>query len=85
MVLTGEVVKANGDPGDRILIVAERDDGASTIGRSDALGEFSIPIAAGTWEVYTVTYDPDYTEGDHLTVEISDSAPEAVTLEAPNP
>ena len=83
-VLTGSVVEANGDPADRILIVAERDDGATSLGRSDALGEFSIPIAAGTWEVYAVIYDPDYTEGDRVALEVSDSAPEEVVVEAPN-
>lgn len=82
-VLTGSVVEANGDPVDRILIVAERDDGATSLGRSDALGEFSIPIASGTWEVYAVIYDPDYTEGERVTVEISDSAPEEIVVEAP--
>lgn len=82
-VLTGSVVEANGDPADQILIVAERDDGATSLGRSDALGEFSIPIASGTWEVYAVIYDPDYTEGERVTVEISDSAPEEIVVEAP--
>lgn len=83
-VLAGSVVEANGDPADRILIVAERDDGATSLGRSDALGEFSIPIASGTWEVYAVIYDPDYTEGERETIEVTDDAPEEVVIEAPN-
>jgi len=83
LVLTGSVEEAGGDPAAQILIVAERDDGATSLGRSDALGEFSIPISAGTWEVYAVIYDPDYTEGDRVTVEVSDTAPDEIIVEAP--
>jgi len=85
LTLSGSVVEANGDPGTQTLIVAERDDGASSVGRSDALGEFSMPIAPGTWEVYTVTYDPELVEGERLTVEVSDTNPEEIVLEVPNP
>ncbi len=84
MVLTGVVEDKRGDPADRVLVIAERDDGATSLGRSDALGEFSIPISAGTWKVYAVTYTPDYTEGDQVNVEVADSAPEPISIIAPD-
>jgi hypothetical protein len=84
LVLTGLVEDSDQDPAGGVLVVAVRDDGASSLGRSDALGEFSIPISAGTWEVYTVTYNPDYTEGDVLDVEVVDTSPDPITLKSPN-
>jgi hypothetical protein len=83
LVLAGMVEDKGGDPADRVLIVAERDDGASSYGYSDALGEFSIPINAGVWEVYTVSYDPEYTEGEIVDVEVVDSNPDEIILKAP--
>ena len=83
MLLNGSVEDANDDPVDRILVVAERDDGATSLGRSDALGDFSIPITSGTWEIYTVIYDPEFLESERLSVEIVDEAPLEITVEAP--
>jgi hypothetical protein len=82
-VLTGTVVDANDDPVEQVLVVAERDDGATSLGRSDALGEFSIPIAAGTWDVYTVIYDPDYIEGERFPIEVTDSDPDSIVISYP--
>ncbi|MBN2046096.1 MAG: SH3 domain-containing protein [Anaerolineales bacterium] len=83
LLLSGTIEDRDGDPVDQMLLVAVRDDGATSLGRSDALGEFSIPISGGTWEVYAVSYDPDYLEGEKVSVEVVDTNPEAITLKAP--
>lgn len=84
LVLQGTVLDAGGDPVDRIQLIAERDDGAVSYAVTDALGDFSMPISPGIWEVFSVTYDPDYLEGERLQLEIADTVPEQVTVEAPS-
>ncbi len=83
MLATGTVVDADEEGVELINIIAERDDGATSYGRSDALGEFSMPITPGIWEIFTVSFDPEYTEGERVSLEISDSEPEPVTLPIP--
>jgi hypothetical protein len=84
MQLSGTVVDEDEDPAGNFLVVAERDDGARSFGRSDVNGEFSIPITPGVWEVYIIDYDPDYVEGERVSVEVSDSAPDPVILTLPD-
>jgi len=42
-----------------------------------------MPISAGIWEIFTVNFDPDYVEGDRVSVEVTDSNPDEITLPAP--
>ncbi len=83
LTLSGVVQDANEDPAPGFNIVAVREDGAASYGASDDEGAFSIPITAGNWEVYTFTFDPSYTEGDHIVVEVGESTPEDIVLPIP--
>lgn len=83
MVVEGTVVDATEEGVELFNIIAERDDGATSFGRSDAVGEFVMPITPGVWEIFTIIFDPAYTEGERVSLEISDSAPEPVSLEIP--
>lgn len=83
LIISGSVVDAKNEPIPQMNIRAERDDGAVSFGRTDALGEFSMPISAGIWEIFAVDFDPDYVEGDRVSVEVTDSNPDEITLNAP--
>jgi hypothetical protein len=80
--LTGTVSDRFGRPVADILVVAVRDDNAETVGQTNVSGEFSIPIGEGIWEVYTVIFNPRE-ESEHLTIEVTDEAPEPVELPIP--
>lgn len=83
LTLSGVVQDVQEEPGAGFNIVAEREDGATSYGVSNADGEFTIPINAGNWEVYVFTFDPDYIEGDRISIEVTDSLPEDITLPTP--
>jgi hypothetical protein len=80
--IAGTVVDEDGNPVVGIQVQAVRDDGALSYGVTGADGVFSIPAGPGVWEVFGVTYNPRL-EGDAVTVEIADTAPEPVELIAP--
>ncbi len=82
MTLSGNVTDSDGDAVNGVTVLADRDDGATSIGKTDALGDFIMPISAGTWEVYVVLFDP-YEEGDPVSLEIADTPPEAIDLKLP--
>lgn len=83
LTLSGVVLDNSDDPAPGFNIVAVREDGAASYGTSDDEGAFSIPITAGNWEVYTITFDPEYTESDKVSVEVAETAPEDITLPIP--
>lgn len=83
MQISGTVVDEDEDPAGNFLVVAGRDDGASSFGRSDVNGEFSIPITPGIWELFVIDYTPNYVEGERVQVEVSDTTPDPVTLIIP--
>ena len=83
LTVSGNVVDAKNEPVAQMNIRAVRDDSAFSFGRTDALGEFSMPISAGIWEIFAVNYDPKYVEGDRITIEVTDSNPEDISLRAP--
>lgn len=83
LIVSGIILDARDEPIPQMNIRAERDDGAVSFGRSDALGEFSMPISAGIWEIFAVSFDPEYLEGDRVNVEVTDSNPDEITLRAP--
>lgn len=83
LTLSGVVQDANGDPVAGLNIVASRDDGSNSYGTSGEDGTFTIPIAAGNWEVFTITFDPAYAESEHVSIEVADTPPEDITLGIP--
>jgi len=83
LTISGTVVNAKDEPVSQMNVRAVRDDGAVSFGRTDALGEFSMPIAEGTWEIFAVIFDPKYLEGEHVSVEVTQSNPDDVTLSQP--
>lgn len=80
--LEGKLLDADGKAAANITILAERDDGSISYGRSDALGEFQMPISAGIWQVYAIIFGP-YEEGTPVQVEVTDQSPEAIELTSP--
>ena len=83
LTISGVVVDSKDEPVSQMNVRAVRDDGAVSFGRTDAVGEFSMPIAEGTWEIFAVIFDPEYLEGEHVNVEVTQSNPENVTLNQP--
>jgi hypothetical protein len=83
LIISGVVLDSTDEPVSQMNIRAVRDDGAVSFGRTDALGEFSMPISAGTWEIFAVSFDPEYLEGEHANIEVTETNPEDVTLQAP--
>lgn len=83
LVVSGTVLDAKDEPVPQVNIRAVRDDGAFSFGRTDAVGEFSMPISAGIWEIFTVSFDPEYVEGEPISLEVTDSNPDEITLFAP--
>jgi len=83
LTISGTVVNAKDEPVSQMNVRAVRDDGAVSFGRTDAVGEFSMPIAEGTWEIFAVIFDPKYLEGEHVSVEVTQSNPDDVTLSQP--
>ena len=80
--LDGVVLDVFNNPEPDMVVVAVRDDGAEAFVRTDAEGQFSLPLDEGLWEVYTVTFNPRR-EGERVNVEITDQTPEAIQLSAP--
>jgi hypothetical protein len=83
LTLSGVVLDNNEDPAPGFNIVAVREDGAASYGTSDDEGAFSIPVTAGNWDVYTITFDPEYIESDKVSVEVAETTPEDITLQIP--
>ncbi|MEJ2484920.1 MAG: SH3 domain-containing protein [Anaerolineales bacterium] len=83
LIISGIVVDAKDEPVSQMNVRAVRDDGAVSFGRTDAVGDFSMPIAEGTWEIFAVKFDPEYLEGEHVSVEVAQSNPDNVTLNQP--
>lgn len=80
--ITGTVLDATGNPVVGMEVRAQRDDGAETGGTTGNDGSFSIPAGPGIWEVFAIRFDPRR-EGARVTVEITDVAPDAVSVRAP--
>lgn len=80
--LDGTVEDDKGEGVAAIIVVGVRDDGAETSARTNNEGEFSLPVAEGVWEVYSVTLDPRE-EGEVFNIEITDSTPPILTLSPP--
>ena len=76
-------VMDKGEPVEGITVVGERDDGAEAFIRTDADGNFSLPVGEGIWEVYTVTFDPVRKESERISVEVTNENPEPVELTVP--
>lgn len=83
LTISGVVLDARDEPVNQINVRAVRDDGAVSFGRTDALGEFTMPISEGTWEIFAVRFDPKFVEGDAVSVEVTQTNPDEVTLKAP--
>jgi serine/threonine-protein kinase len=76
-VLRGNVPRGN------TRVIAERSDGARSWGTSSDSGDFELPISDGSWEVYSVRFDPR-TEGQRIRVEVTGGNPPApISLTAP--
>ena len=82
LTLAGTALGADGKAADSVTIIAERDDGSISYGRTDAQGEFEMPIGEGIWDVYTIVYNP-YEEGEPIQVEVADESPEPIELVTP--
>lgn len=80
--ISGTVVDIFGNPEFGVLVVAERDDGAESVSRTDANGQFSSPVGEGIWEIYALIFDPRR-EGDRVVVNVTNQAPEAIELTSP--
>lgn len=80
--LEGTVEDEDGEGVAAIIVVGLRDDGAESSVRTDNDGSFSLPVAEGVWDVYSVTLDPRE-EGEAFNVEITDSTPPILTLAPP--
>jgi hypothetical protein len=76
------VTDKNDDPVNGVTIIAVRDDGSISYGKSDILGDFLMPISEGIWQVYVITFDP-YQEGEPVQVEVTDQSPEEIQLQMP--
>lgn len=84
LTLSGVVQDANEDPVAGMNIVAAREDGSASYAASGEDGTFTMPIAPGNWEVYTFTFDPEYTESEHVSIEVLENAmPEDIILGIP--
>ena len=83
LIVSGSVLDSDEEPVAQINVRAERDDGAISFGRTDALGDFSMPIAAGTWEIFAVIFDPEFSEGERVNLEVTETNPEDIELQAP--
>jgi serine/threonine-protein kinase len=76
-VLRGNVPRGN------TRVIAERSDGATSWGTSSDSGNFELPISDGSWEVYSLKFDPR-TEGQRIRVEVTGGNPPApISLTAP--
>jgi hypothetical protein len=82
LTAAGNVTDRTGKPVNGITIIAERDDGSISYGKSDILGDFIMPIGEGIWDIYTITFDP-YTEGDPVQLEITETSVEDIALRSP--
>lgn len=82
LTLSGNVVNSAGVAVNGGTVQATRDDGAVSYGRSDALGDFDLPISEGIWDVVVITYNP-YEESDPVQVEVADEAPEPIEVTLP--
>lgn len=80
--LDGTVEDEEGEGVAAIIVVGLRDDGAESSVRTNNEGKFSLPVAEGVWDVYTITLDPRE-EGEAFNIEITDSTPTIITLSPP--
>lgn len=80
--LSGTVTNAEGE-GVSLRVFAERSDGAYVYTQSGENGSFSLPVGAGTWNVYAIQLSPNL-EGEPLTVEVAAGVePEPISIQAP--
>lgn len=80
--ITGQVTNAEGTPVS-IRVFAERTDGAYVYVVSNEAGQFSLPVGAGSWKVYSMQYNPNL-EGESVTVQVQSGVnPEPVYIKAP--
>jgi hypothetical protein len=84
-MLRGVVRDRTGQPVKNQRVDALRVDGGwSWGGNSDESGAFALPVAGGTWEVYTISFNPTRAEGKHITVQVIDGQDtEPIALETP--
>ena len=75
-------VKSGSRPVAGISVKAERDDGAVSYGKTNTSGNFTIPIADGIWQVYTISADTGLT-GGVLSVAVAGESPDPISLQAP--
>ena len=80
--ITGEVTNADGVPVS-MRVFAERSDGAYVYVLSNEAGQFTLPVGAGSWKVYSMQYNPNL-EGESVSVQVETGIdPEPVSIKAP--
>lgn len=80
--ITGDVTNADGVPVS-IRVFAERSDGAYAYVSSNEAGQFSLPVGAGTWRVYSMQYNP-ILEGESVTIQVEAGVnPDPVHIKSP--
>lgn len=80
--LTGTVLNNKNQPVQNMVVVGIRDDGAESSTRTNADGEFSLPVSEGVWQVFTVILNPRR-EGESVSVDITNEEPQSISLTTP--